>query len=94
MLNILKVVLLFGVSKLNVCIIISSTGGGDDALLNNSIMLKFLTTKRLWRADKYKGYTYHFEVFPRICISKYILSTGKRIYLIDISWLLWNIQMS
>ena len=57
-------------------------------------MFKYLTTKRLWRSDKYNRYTYHFEVFPRICISKYILQTGKRIYLIDVSWLFWNIQIS
>ena len=57
-------------------------------------MPRYITTKKLWRVTKYKGYTYHFEVFPRICISKYILQTSKRIYLINISWLFWNIQIS
>lgn len=71
-----------------------STGEVGDAHLNNNVMFRCLTTKRLWRSDKYNRYTYHFEVFPRICISKYILQTGKRIYLIDISWLFWTIQIS
>lgn len=56
-------------------------------------MLKYLTTKRLWRSDKYKGYSYRFNVIPSICINKYILQTGKRIYIADISWLFWNIEI-
>lgn len=57
-------------------------------------MLNFLTTKRLWRSNKYKCYSYRFELCPSICINKYILQTGKRCYIVDISWLFWNIEIS